>query len=79
MKKAFKIILLVLVLLALVFCLTQGVVNAQLCNGTLGQPVVNVDFGRGASQGGPAIECDSHKGELSPEDSGNWRNKGVRS
>ena len=43
--------------LALVFWLIYGVAGAQqLCTGTLGAPVVNLDFGRGIPDLGPALK-----------------------
>lgn len=41
----------------ILFLLRLSPANAQtaLCNGSLGNPVVNIDFGRGGPQSGPAI------------------------
>jgi gliding motility-associated-like protein len=44
--------------LGLVFTLLMGLTNTgygQLCTGSLGDPVVKIDFGRGASTHGPAL------------------------
>jgi hypothetical protein len=42
--------------LALVFWLIYGAVSGQLCTGTLGTPVVNLDFGGGIPEAGPALK-----------------------
>jgi gliding motility-associated-like protein len=43
--------------LVLVCWLMHGLANGQLCNGTLGEPVVNVDFGKGVTEFGPALKA----------------------
>jgi gliding motility-associated-like protein len=42
--------------LVLIFCVIQTVVKGQLCTGTLGAPVVNLDFGSGIPDVGPALK-----------------------
>ena len=41
--------------IALILFFSFSEINAQVCNGTLGDPVINIDFGRGASAFGSAL------------------------
>ncbi|MFD0941823.1 T9SS type B sorting domain-containing protein [Pedobacter boryungensis] len=41
--------------IAIILFFSISKINAQVCNGTLGDPVINIDFGRGASAFGPAL------------------------
>ncbi|WP_316783228.1 gliding motility-associated C-terminal domain-containing protein [Pedobacter frigiditerrae] len=42
-------------ILALILIFSISEINAQVCTGTLGDPVINIDFGRGSSNIGPQI------------------------
>ncbi|RZK60623.1 MAG: gliding motility-associated C-terminal domain-containing protein [Pedobacter sp.] len=42
-------------LLALILIFSISEIDAQVCTGTLGDPVINIDFGRGSSNIGPPI------------------------
>lgn len=50
MKRFFK-----LFSLFVTFIFSQTEINAQVCTGALGDPVINIDFGRGSNQFGPPI------------------------
>ncbi|RZK58355.1 MAG: T9SS type B sorting domain-containing protein [Pedobacter sp.] len=41
--------------LFVIFIFFQTEINAQVCTGALGDPVINIDFGRGSDQFGPPI------------------------
>ena len=41
--------------LFVIFIFFQTEINAQVCTGALGDPVINIDFGRGSNQFGPPI------------------------
>jgi len=41
--------------LFVIFIFFQTKINAQVCTGALGDPVINIDFGRGSNQFGPPI------------------------
>lgn len=41
--------------IALILFFSISEINAQVCTGTLGDPVINIDFGRGSSAFGPAL------------------------
>lgn len=44
--------------LIIIICLSHALVNGQLCTGTLGDPVVNQDFGRGIPETGPSLKAE---------------------
>ncbi|WP_113653876.1 gliding motility-associated C-terminal domain-containing protein [Pedobacter namyangjuensis] len=41
--------------LFVIFIFFQTEINAQVCTGALGDPVINIDFGRGSNQFGPPL------------------------
>ncbi|WP_276088751.1 gliding motility-associated C-terminal domain-containing protein [Pedobacter sp. JY14-1] len=57
-----------ILLFSLIFCASFAAL-AQVCTGSLGDPVVNIDFGRGSSQFGPPFSNSNYKFVTkSPED-----------